>query len=215
VELGSLYRDAEGRNRLFSGCTGSFVTPTGFVLTNSHCVRAQEDYPKYGIKKGALYHPDGLVTIAVNLPGQVKPVLTLLTRFVADVPEVDVALLRPDRLIGAGELRPLPPDFRVPFLTLGDPSALRHGDPIVVIGFPSVGGNTVTVGRGYVTGFTADAAGQKYELKHDQGAPGFSGSPAAASTGRVAAERPRRRDGVLSRRRSPAGSWCRVTSWTR
>jgi len=177
VMLGLVRRDEQGALREFSSCSGSFVTPKGLVLTASHCVRATEDIAKYGIKKGQLYNPDGRATVYINIPNQVKPVLFLLARFVADDPELDVALVRAEKLVGSGGLQALPADFNVPYIPIGDSDAVRIGEPVVLMGFPSVGGDTITVTRGYVTGFTVDAQGRKFEMKTDLGAPGFSGGP--------------------------------------
>lgn len=177
IMLGILRRDDQGSFKEFSNCSGSFVTPKGLILTASHCVRATEDIPKYGIKKGQLYNPEGWGTVYINVPNQVKPVLFLLARFVADQPELDVALVRAEKLVGSGGPQALPPDFNVPYIPIGDSDAMRIGEPVVLMGFPGVGGDTITVTRGYVTGFTADSQGRKFEMKTDLGAPGFSGGP--------------------------------------
>lgn len=177
VMLGLVRRDEQGALREFSSCSGSFVTPKGLVLTASHCVRATEDIPKYGIKKGQLYNPEGRATVYINVQNQVKPVLFLLARFVADDPELDVALVRAEKIVGSGGAQALPPDFTVPYVPIGDSDAVRIGEPVVLMGFPSVGGDTITVTRGYVTGFTVDSQGRKFEMKTDLGAPGFSGGP--------------------------------------
>lgn len=177
VMLGLLRRGDQGSFKEFSICSGSFVTPKGLILTASHCVRATEDIQKYGIKKGELYNPEGWATVYINVPNQVKPVLVLLARFVADQVELDVALLRPEKLVGSGGPQVLPPDFTVPYVPIGDSDTMRIGEAVVLMGFPGVGGDTITVTRGYVTGFTADSQGRKFEMKTDLGAPGFSGGP--------------------------------------
>jgi hypothetical protein len=178
IMIGILVRDAQGSLREISHCSASFVSPRGMMLSASHCVRASDDIARYNVRKGHLYNPDGLATVHLNLPNQVRPILTLFARVVADVGDpLDLALLRTERLAGSAGGRPLPSDFGVQHLPIGNPEATRHGDPIVLIGFPSVGGDTVTVARGHVTGFTADAAGRRLALKTDVGAPGFSGAP--------------------------------------
>jgi S1-C subfamily serine protease len=177
VLLGIVIRDPQGGLKEVSGCSGSFVTPAGMILTASHCVRATDDEPRIGVRKGQLYHPDGMLTVSVHVPSQVKPVMLLLARVVADEVRLDIALLRSERLLNAGTFGPLPSSFAMPAAPLGNPEATKHGDPILLIGFPAVGGDTVTVGRGYVTGYTVDAGGRKVELKTDLGAPGFSGAP--------------------------------------
>lgn len=177
VMLGLLIPDDKGGLKEFSSCSGSFVTPRGLILTASHCVRATEDTPKHGIKKGQLYNPDGWATVYINVPNQVKPVFFLYAKYVADQPDLDVALVRAEKLVGSGGAQALPADFSVPSVAIGDSDAMRIGEPVVLMGYPGVGGDTITVTRGYVTGFTVDSQGRKFEMKTDVGAPGFSGGP--------------------------------------
>ena len=175
----------EGKFRQFGGCSGAFVAPTGYILTASHCVRATEDREQLQLKKGDLHNPEGLVPVAMNVPGQARPVMTMLAKYVADSVPLDLALIKVERLLGSGGITALPPDFRVPFLTLGDSEAARHGEPVVVVGFPGVGGETVSANLGNVAGFTADDQNRKTWLKLDaSGAgPGSSGGPVVNGRG--------------------------------
>jgi S1-C subfamily serine protease len=174
-----------GRLRQVGGCTGSFITSTGYILTASHCVRARSDNPEAGIRRGALMNPDGLVPVGLNLPGYVNPVPMMLARYVADSVPLDVAMIKVDRLLGTGGTRPIPPDFTVPYIKIGDSNAVRHGEAIAVVGFPGVGGDSVSVNQGNVSGFMADESNRKTWLKIDaSGAgPGSSGGPVVNARG--------------------------------
>lgn len=159
-------------------CSGSFVTSFGLILTAAHCVRAAEDYAKFGIKKGQLLDANGLVYVLVNLPNRIKPVPALQAQLVADDPELDVALLKPVALLGRDKPVPLPADFHEPVMKVGNSDTLRIGDPIAVLGFPGIGGDSITVTQGHVTGFTADNSNNKTWLKHDASTGhGASGGP--------------------------------------
>lgn len=175
----------EGRLRTVGICTGSFITPTGYILTASHCVRARSDKPEVNIKKGDLMNPEGLMPVALNVPGYVSPVPMMMAKFVADSVPLDLAIVKVDRLLGQGGARPLPADFVVPYIKVGNSDALRHGEPIAVVGFPGVGGNSVSVNQGNVSGFLADEQNQKTWLKIDaSGAgPGNSGGPVVNARG--------------------------------
>ncbi len=102
-------------------CSGSFVTPSGVILTASHCVRETQ-----GPRKGQIFLPQGRVVVAVNVPGKVNPVSKLWAQFVADVPQDDLALLRVVALLGQ-EGKPLPEGFSVPHIRLGDVARIRKG----------------------------------------------------------------------------------------
>lgn len=186
VLLITLVRDKgqEGKLAVFGQCSGAFVTPGGLILTASHCVRATEDLPKVGIKQGQLFTPEGLLGVSVTVPDQPRPVLAMIAKYVADNPDLDIALVKVDALIGAGTDRPLPQDFRVPVVAIGDSDTVRHGEPVAIVGFPGVGGETVTVNQGYVAGFLADAQGRKTIMKLDaQGGRGASGGPVINARG--------------------------------
>ncbi len=175
----------EGRLRQVGGCTGSFITSTGYILTASHCVRARADKADLGIKKGELMNPGGLVPVGLNLPGYVNPVPMMLAKYVADSIPLDLALIKVDRLLGTGGVRPIPPDFTVPFVKLADSDGVRHGEPIAVVGFPGVGGDSVSVNQGNVSGFIADDGNRKTWLKVDAtgAGPGSSGGPVVNARG--------------------------------
>jgi S1-C subfamily serine protease len=175
----------DGKFRQFGGCSGAFITPTGYILTASHCVRATEDHTELRLRKGELHNPDGLVPVAVNVPGQARPVMMMLAKLVADSVPLDLALIKVERMLGSGGVAPLPADFRVPFLQLGDSESLRHGEPVAVVGFPGVGGETVSANLGNVAGFAADDQNRKTWLKLDaSGAgPGSSGGPVVNGRG--------------------------------
>jgi len=173
-----LRRGNDGKLQQFGNCSGAFVSPGGLILTASHCVRATEDEPKIGLKKGDMFNPEGLAGVAVNLPGQPKPQLALIAKYAGDVPGLDIAILKVTALLGRGGAEAVPPDLRLPFMRVGDAEAIRHGDPVALLGFPGIGGDTISVNQGFVNGFTADQQNRKVQLKYDaSGGPGASGGP--------------------------------------
>jgi len=164
--------------RVFSSCSGSLVSPTGHILTASHCVRAINDNPQLGFRKGELYNPEGRAAVGLNLPEQERPIVKVLATYVADDVAADVALLKVSALLGRGEPAPLPADLRFPFLRLGDSNLVRHGDPVALIGFPAAGEDTVSVNQGFVSGFIVDDQNRRLRLKYDAvGGGGASGGP--------------------------------------
>jgi hypothetical protein len=183
VLLATLVR-AGSQYAVIGQCSGSFVSPDGYILTAAHCVRATEDYPKVNIRQGQLFTPEGLLAVSVNLPDQARPVLMMIAKRVGDNPELDLALLKVDALIGSGTTQPLPRDFRVPVIAIGNAETVRHGEPIAVVGFPGVGGETVTANQGTVAGFLADPQGRKTIMKIDVwSGQGASGGPVVNARG--------------------------------
>ena len=67
--------------------------------------------------------------------------------------------------------QPLPSGYKFPHFTLGDPDRLLPGDPLSIIGYPSIGGSgsrpTLTMTQGIVAGGEKVAGGTL--LKTDAG----------------------------------------------
>ncbi len=178
AELRTVLLALPTKDRLEPFCSGSFVTSGGMILTASHCVRETQ-----GPRKGRILLPQGRVVVAVNVPGRVNPVPKLWAQFVSDVPQDDLALLRVVALLGQ-EGQPLPQGFAVPYMRLGDVARIRKGDSIAVLGFPGVGGISITVAKGHVTGFETDRDEVKRRMKHDAAVGGgASGGPVVNEQG--------------------------------
>ena len=70
---------------------------------------------------------------------------------------------------GARAEAPIAPgSISLPFLQIGDSDGVRAGDPLTVVGFPGIGGNTVSISSGQVSGFLGDARlGDRAWIKTD------------------------------------------------
>jgi hypothetical protein len=176
--------DTDGNVRTGQNCSGSFVTPAGHILSASHCLRARDDMPGTPVKKGGLMNPEGLALVAINVPGSVNPVPMMTAKLIADSIPFDLAILKVVALVGQGGARPLPADFVVPYIKLGNSDAARHGEPIAVVGFPTIAGPSVTVNQGNVSGFLADDRNQKVWLKLDASGVGVGSSGGPVVNGR-------------------------------
>lgn len=148
--------------------SGTLVSPDGWVLTNYHVV--EDD-------AGNLLAPGELV-IGLCLDPR-RPTLEMFRGSVKlHDKDLDLALVR----IESGFYgQPLPAGYRFPALDLGHPGNLRMGEPITIVGFPSVGGlgsrASVTLTRGVISGF--DTTGHGVVLKTDaEIASGNSGGAA-------------------------------------
>lgn len=122
--------------------SGCLVSPGGLVLTNRHVIRGFS-----GEVSEEIY-------IAMNFSLDQPPVELFKAEVLESDEERDFALLR----ITSGMYgQPLPRDYTFPFLKLGDPSEVELGQPISIIGFPSIGGTgsrvSVSLTRGVVSGF--------------------------------------------------------------
>ncbi|MBI5348427.1 MAG: FHA domain-containing protein [Chloroflexi bacterium] len=129
--------------------SGSIISNKGHVITNFHVIGDK--------KTGKSYNNEGWAAIAINWNNPSDAPDTL---YICDVIKtsatLDLALLKPRSLLKNGQAQALPADLVFPFLPVGNSDAMKIGDPIAVLGFPGLGGDTPTFTRGTISGFLVD-----------------------------------------------------------
>lgn len=125
-----------------SGGSGSILTSDGYILTNMH-VFADLD-------RGQLYNSKGLAGVSINLDLRSAPQMAFIAELVDGDPVLDLALVKVVAYIDGSNL---PADLNLPTLPVGNSDTLSHNDKIYVIGYPTLGGESVTLTEGVVSGF--------------------------------------------------------------
>ena len=149
--------------------SGSIISSDGLVLTNAHVV-SDSDLAVERLEIGLTQESD------------TAPELQYRGEIVAGDDALDLALVRiVDRLDGGD----LPTSF--PFVAIGDSDAIEIGEALRIFGYPGIGGETITLTTGQVSGFTSEAGlGRRAWIKTDATiAGGNSGGLAADSVGRL------------------------------
>ena len=137
-----------------NGSNGNIVSGSGVIfglnrniLTNSHVV-ADADLCQIGITDDVKNSPQRWfeATVATNIPSLDIASLQLINP--PYFTPIDTSLLR----AGAMFIQASPPQFGT---TIGscDTADIKLGDPIIIIGYPTLGGNTITVTEGVISGF--------------------------------------------------------------
>ncbi len=120
--------------------SGSIVSPDGLILTNAHLVTP-----------GQNFRPDAWIISITEDPALPPPDLYYAEPIVVDE-DLDLAVLQITKDI---KQKPVDPQtLRLPYVPLGDSSQLKLGDPLIILGYPGIGGETITLTRGDVGGFT-------------------------------------------------------------
>ncbi len=163
---------------LFDSGSGTVLdADRGIILTNYH-VMGDTD-------KAELYNPDGLAYIAVNPPDlRSAPVIKYTAKMLKGSADLDLAVLRITGLADSAKAR-LPKNLGLVAVDRGNSDDLLPGDPIGVIGFPGLGGSTVTFTDGVVSGFLDENDDGLYDwIKTDTEVnPGNSGGLAIDQQG--------------------------------
>lgn len=122
--------------------SGSILTPKGHILTNYHVVSDDA---------GKLINNGTNVQIAVP-PNEGDPATTKYRAKVADFDaRLDLAIIQ---LTALANGEPLPANLGLTPLPIGSSQSVQIGDAIVIIGFPGLGGFSLTVTRGIHSGIT-------------------------------------------------------------
>lgn len=122
----------------FSG-SGSLISSDGLILTNAHVIEVDQICP--------------YDTIGVAVIGRTDEPPELL--YIADLlvidPALDLAVVKI-----AADLDGAAVNVELPFMALGDSQAVDLGDQLRVLGYPGIGGDTITLTSGTVSGFTEE-----------------------------------------------------------
>ncbi len=170
--------DGERRS---SGGSGSVLTEKGHILTNFHVVGDP--------RTGRLYNAKGTIYVAIS-PADLKgpPQVRYIAEVAKSDPRLDLALLK---IRATRDGKALPGDLGLTTIPVGDSDSVAIGDEISVIGFPGLGGDTVTFTKGSVSGFLAAEGWIKTDAEINSGNSGGAavnragqlvGIPSAAAT---------------------------------
>ncbi len=135
----------EVNGQLVEGWTGSgtVVSEDGLILTNAHVILSDRYYEVIDLVVA--------ITTAQDQPPE--------ERFYADVMQADADLdlavikVRSDLDGGLANFS----SYGIEPVVIGDSDTLSLGDQIVIMGYPGIGGATITLTRGEVSGFTSEA----------------------------------------------------------
>jgi len=167
------FAEIEGKIQPAWTGSGSIISTDGLVLTNAHVVLSDR-----------YYQVDHLVVALTVKPDQ-QPVPTYVARILQADRQLDIAVIRVET-----DLDGNPVDrarLNLPTVQMGDSASLSLGDMLTIIGYPSIGGATITLTRGEVAGFTAEGSyGNRAFIKTSATiSGGNSGGLAANANGQI------------------------------
>lgn len=156
--------------------SGTIVHPKGIILTNCHVANPRA----MGMPSPAAEQ----LAIAMTTRSDEPPALTYIAEIVAQDPQLDLAVLKIVGALKKGADR----NINLPYLSLGDSDDLQLGDDLDILGFPGIGGETMTFTHGSVSGFTSEKTirDRRAWIKTDATiAGGNSGGTAVNSRGQL------------------------------
>jgi serine protease Do len=173
VQIFALVNEGGQYQPLWTG-SGSILTPDGLILTNAHV--ASDPDPNY--------QPDAL-GVAITVRSDDTPELRYLAEIRAIDYDLDLAVIQIVSDLSGNSVDP--EQLGLTYVELGDSDALELGDFLHILGYPSIGGETITFTEGVVSGFTREPGieGRAYVKTDATIAGGNSGGLAANLSGEI------------------------------
>jgi len=122
--------------------SGTIISSDGLILTNDHVVSSTR------------YEEVVALLVSLTVAQDQPPVDSYYANVVQADSALDLAVIKPAWDLQGNEL-----DYsqlKLPFVPLGDSDTLDLGESIVILGYPAIGGGTITLTRGEVSGFTSE-----------------------------------------------------------
>jgi S1-C subfamily serine protease len=129
------------------------------------------------------YFPVDALVVAMTQSQDVEPDPVYYAEVLQADANLDIAVIRVSEDMDNNSVSGL----NLPFVPLGDSDTLNLGDSITILGYPGIGGDTVTLTRGEVSGFTSQPQyGQRAFIKTSATiAGGNSGGLALDNAGHI------------------------------
>lgn len=159
-----LVPDQDYKTNGWSTGSGSFINKQGYILTNFHVIgftegEAMNSGKNTGDLKNTLYKDQEFILAGINWSNPLaKPDTYYRCEIIKTDPYLDLALLHVVEIYNMEDdtVSPLPADLSFPFIPIGNSDNLKILEPITIIGFPGVGGETPTAIDDQVAGFSPD-----------------------------------------------------------
>lgn len=172
VLISALYNENGQYKEGWTG-SGTFISSEGLILTNAHVV-----LPDKYFKVDAL-------TIAPTRNPDEKPEPMYFAKILQADARLDLAVLKISSDLAGNPVDPAALNF--PHVQLGNSDELSLGENLTILGYPGIGGDTITLTSGEVAGFTSESEyGNKAFIKTSATiAGGNSGGLAADEAGNL------------------------------
>ena len=118
--------------------SGVVISANGVVLTNYHVIDSEDEFDNTSAEAG----------YQICIPETVSraPDCSYVAQLIAYNKDVDIALLKIKTIPGLSALSAFP------YLTLAQADAMHVNDELTILGYPSIGDDTVTITKGIVSG---------------------------------------------------------------
>jgi S1-C subfamily serine protease len=147
VQIFAAVQDRKGNlSPLWSG-SGTIISADGLILTNCHVANPAAMW-------GSDYDYDVLI-VAITTRSDDPPTPTYIAEVAQYDPDLDLAVIRLSGYLDGSKFDA--EKLNLPYLELGDSDELEIGDTVTIFGYPGIGGETITLTSGNVSGFSRES----------------------------------------------------------
>ncbi len=173
VQIVALVKERGKLQPIWTG-SGTILTADGLILTNAHVVSDPDPD----------YQPDALA-VAITVRSDDLPELKYLVEVRVIDEDLDLAVVQIVSDLSGNSVNPK--KLNLTYVPIGDSDELELGDLLQILGYPSIGGETITFTEGVVSGFTREPGvdGRAYIKTDATIAGGNSGGLAADADGHI------------------------------
>ena len=170
VKIKTLFLDRYYNLSPNSEGSGVVINSDGLILSNYHVITVEEELDDS--IRDAVYQ----ICIPKNISEE--PDCAYTAKVIARDKNLDMAILKIESIAGLSTLQ------NFSYLDLDQSDITQTGDEVIALGYPAIGGETITITKGIVSG-KADKYGQKWIKTDAVTSFGSSGGAAINSTGKV------------------------------
>jgi len=173
VQIWAEFYDESGELQIGWTGSGTIISSDGLILTNAHVVLPDR------------YFPVDALVVAMTPSQDAEPEPRYHAEVLQADAALDIAVIRIHQDYDGNAVDSA--SLNLPHVPLGDSDQLNLGDALTILGYPGIGGDTVTLTRGEVSGFTSQPDyGQRAFIKTSATiAGGNSGGLAVDSSGQL------------------------------
>lgn len=174
-----------GQEQAIGWGSGTILSADGLILTNAHvAMPTAAGLGVYHADPTPPVDPEDLI-VAIMVSEDQPAVPMYRATVVSADGYLDAAVIQIDRNLDGQRLAAGSLDL--PTVPIGESDALHVGDPLTIVGFPGIGGDTISLSSGRVSGFLGDdRIGSRAWIKTDAvSSQGNSGGLAANDAGEL------------------------------
>ncbi|MDD3284490.1 MAG: serine protease [Patescibacteria group bacterium] len=139
VQIHTFYNDESNYLTKYGSGSGIIINKNGLILTNYHVIMPLDNFDGTEI--------DTSYQICISQEIGIEPECKYSAKFIAGNENLDIALLQLEQIENLSTI-----NQNFPYLNLNETDTTNINDEVIALGYPAIGGNTITITKGIISG---------------------------------------------------------------